>query len=50
MGREDAQTNWSKGGAPLSVLQLTARLIEILKMYKEKPVPDAPETTMSRQK
>ena len=26
MGREDAQTNWSKGGAPLSVPRLTARL------------------------
>ena len=50
MGREDAQTNWSKGGAPLSVPQLTARLIEILKMYKGKPVPDAPETTMPRRK
>ena len=50
MEREDVQTNWSKGGAPLSVPQLTARLIEILNMYKEKPVPDKPETTMPRQK
>ena len=29
MEREDAQTSWSKEGALLSVIQLTARLIEI---------------------
>ena len=50
MRREDAQTSWSKRGAPLSVPQLAARLIEILKMYKRKTVPDKLETTMPRQK
>ena len=50
MGREEAQTNWSKGRVPLSVPQLTARLIEILKMYKGKTVPDEPESTMPRRK
>ena len=40
MEREDAQTSWSKEGALLSVIQLTARLIEILKMYKGKTVPE----------
>ena len=50
MGREDAQTNWSKDRAPLSVLQLTKRLIAILKMYKGKTVPDEPESTMPRRK
>ena len=50
MGREDAPINWSKGGAPLSVSQLTARLIDILKMYKGKAVPDKSDTTMPRQK
>ena len=33
MGREEARANWSKGGVPLSVLQLKASLIEILNMY-----------------
>ena len=50
MGREEAQTYWSKGGTSLSLAQLTARLIEILKMYKGKSVPDEPETTMPRRK
>ena len=50
MGRENAKINWSKWVAPLSVPQLTARLVEILKMYKRNPVPDAPETTMPRRK
>ena len=40
MGREDAQTNFSKGGAPLSVPQLTATSIETLKIYKGKTVSD----------
>ena len=42
MGREETQTNWLKGGVPLSVPQLVARLIEILKMYEGKPVSDKP--------
>ena len=50
MRREDTQTNWSKDRAPLSVPQLTKRLIEILKMYKGKLVPDEPESIMPRRK
>ena len=50
MGRENAQTNWSKDRKQLSVAQLTARLIEILNMYKGKPVPEEPKTTMQEQK
>ena len=50
MGRDDAQTNWSKASKPLSVDQLTARLSEILKMYRGKPVPDEPKTTMQERK
>ena len=34
IGRYETQTYWSKGGTLLSVPQLTARLIEILKMFK----------------
>ena len=48
MGREKAQTFWSKGSKPLSVAQLTKRLIEILNMYKGQKVPDEPETTMQK--
>ena len=50
MGRDKAQTNWSKASKPLSVDQLTARLIEILKMYRGKPVPGEPNTIMQEQK
>ena len=37
-------------GAPLSVPQMTTRLIEILKMYKGKAVPDKLEPTIPRRK
>ena len=50
MRRDETQTYWSKGGTLLSVPQLAARLIEILKMFKGKSVPDELETTMPRQK
>ena len=50
MGREEARPDvLVKRGKSLSVAELTARLIEILKMYKEKPVTGEPETTMPRQ-
>ena len=39
-----------RGSALLSVPQLTAKLIEVLKTYKGKPVPDKPETTMLRRR
>ena len=50
MGRKDAQTHWPKGGTPLSVAQLTVRLIAFLKMNKGKPVPGKSKTTTHEQK
>ena len=50
MGRKDAQTHWPKGGTPLSVAQLTVRLIAFLNIDKGKPIPDKPKTTAQEQK
>ena len=45
MGRADAQTNWSENCKQKTIPQLTDRLIEIIKMFKNVPVPDDPKTT-----
>ena len=50
MGRADAQTNWSENSKQKKIPQLTDRLIEIIKMFKNVPVPDDPSTTMSKRK
>ena len=46
MGRSDAQKNWSENCNQKTIPQLTDRLIEIIKMFKNVPVPDDPNTTM----
>ena len=50
MGRADAQTNWSENRKQKTIPQLTDRLIEIIKMFKNVPVPDDPNTTMPQRK
>ena len=50
MGRDDAQTNWSENRNQKTIPQLTDRLIEIIKMFKNVPVPDDPNTTMPQRK
>ena len=50
MGRADAQTNWSENSKQKTIPQLTDRLIEIIKMFKNVPVPDDPNTTMPQRK
>ena len=50
MGRADAQTNWSENHKQKTIPQLTDRLIEIIKMFKNVPVPDDPNTTMPQRK
>ena len=46
MGRADAQTNWSENRKQKTIPQLTDSLIEIIKMFKNVPVPDNPNMTM----
>ena len=46
MGRADAQTNWSENRKQKRIHQLTGSLIEIIKMFKNVPIPDDPNTTM----
>ena len=48
MGRADAQTNWSENRKQKTITQLTDRLIEIIKMFKNVPVPDDPNTTIPK--
>ena len=50
MGRAEAQTNWSDNRKQKTIPQLTDRLIEIIKMFKNVPVPDDPNTTMPQRK
>ena len=50
MSRDDAQTNWSKNNVAKTIPQYVDRLIEILKIYKGKKVPDEPESTMPARK
>ena len=50
MGMADAQTNWSENLKKKTIPQLTDRLIEIIKMFKNVPVPDDPNTTMPKRK
>ena len=46
MEKAEAQTNWSDNRKKKTIPQLTDRLIEIIKMFKNVPVPDNPNTTM----
>ena len=48
MGRAEAQTNWSENRNQKRIPQLTDRLIDIIKMFKNVPVPDDPNKTMSQ--
>ena len=48
MGRDDAQTNWSENRKHKTIPQLTDKLIEIIKMFKNVPVPDDPNTTITQ--
>ena len=50
MGWADAQTNWSDNRKQKTIPQLTDRLIEIIKMFKNVPVTDDPNTTMPQRK
>ena len=50
MGRADAQTNWSENRKQNTIYQLTDRLIEIIKMFKNVPVTDDSNTTMPQRK
>ena len=50
MVRDDAQTNWSENRKQKTIPQLTDRLIDIIKMFKNFPVPDDPNTTMPQRK
>ena len=50
MGKVDSQTNWSENRKQKTIPQLTDRLIEIIKMFKNVPVPDDPKTTMPERK
>ena len=46
MGRSDAHTNWAENCNQKTIPQLTNRLNEIIKMIKNVPVLDDPNTTM----
>ena len=46
MGRADAQTNWSENRKQKTIPRLIDRLIEIIKIFKNVPVSDDPNTTM----
>ena len=50
MEKAGAQTNWSENRKQKTIPQLTDRLIEIIKMFKNVPVPDDPNTTMTQRK
>ena len=50
MGRSDAQANWSENRKQKTIPQLTDRLIEIIKMFNNVPVPEDPITTMPQRK
>ena len=50
MGRADAQTNWSENSKQKTIPQLTDRLIDIIKIFNNVPVPDDPNTTMPQRK
>ena len=50
MERADAQMNWSENRKQKTIPQLTDRLIEIIKMFKNVPVPDDPNTKMPQRK
>ena len=50
MGRADAQTNLSDNRKQKTIPQWTDRLIDIIKVFKNVPVPDDPNTTMPQRK
>ena len=50
MRRADTQTNWSENPKQKTIPQLADRLIEIIKMFKNVPVPDDSNTTMPQRK
>ena len=50
MGRADAQTNWSENCKQKTIPQLTDRLIEIIKMFKNVPVLDDPNMKIPQRK
>ena len=50
MGRADAQTNWSENCKQKTIPQLTDRLIEIIKMFKECSSPRCPKHGKSTKK
>ena len=50
MGRANYQTNWSENRKKKMIPQLRDRLIEMIKMFKNTPVPDDPNTTMPQRK
>ena len=50
MGRADAQKNWSKNRKQKTIPQLTDRLIEIINMFKNVPIPDDPNMTMPQRR
>ena len=50
IGRDDAQTNLSENFKHKMIPQLTDRLIEIIKMFNNFPVPDDTNTTMPQRK
>ena len=50
MGRSDAQKNWSENCNQKTIPQLTDMLIEMIKMFKNVPVPEDPNTTMPQRK
>ena len=50
MVRADAQTNWLENCKQKTIPQLTDRSIEIIKMFKNVPVPDNPNMTMPQRK
>ena len=50
MGRADAQKNWSDNLKQKTTPQFTDRLIDIIKMFKNVPVTDDPNTTMPQRK
>ena len=50
MERADAQTNWSENCKQKTIPQLTDKLIDIIKMFKNVPVLDHPNMTMPQRK
>ena len=48
--RADTQMSWSDNCKQKTIHQLTDRLIKIIKMFNNVPVPDDPDTTMPQRK